>query len=145
MKTKRSIVWFRIAAIFQIATGLIHSLSFFVSPQPANETEKQLIDLMTSYQLDMGAGFHRNFDQIFTSVSICMTLLCLFAGTINIYLIKTCSDLKVIKGAIVINAIVFLFMLIDFIVFAFLPPIICAGLICVALLLSLLFNKPQLD
>ncbi|MBK7360595.1 MAG: hypothetical protein IPI96_15505 [Saprospiraceae bacterium] len=35
---------------------------------------------MTQYQMDMGAGFHRTFAQIFTSLSACFSLLCLFGS-----------------------------------------------------------------
>ena len=48
--------WFWVAIVMQGLTGVFHSLSLFVSPQPANETEIQMISLMTSYKIDAGAG-----------------------------------------------------------------------------------------
>jgi hypothetical protein len=51
---------------FQITTGLIHSMSLFIEQQPASEKEKQLLDIMQGYQMDMGASIHRSMVACFT-------------------------------------------------------------------------------
>lgn len=42
----RYLFWIRITAILQLITAGIHSLSFFRNPVPANETERELFELM---------------------------------------------------------------------------------------------------
>ncbi len=48
--------WLKVAIGFQLFTAAVHSLSFLRSPQGQNETEKQLINLMYNYKMDMGFG-----------------------------------------------------------------------------------------
>ena len=40
--------WLWVTAIFQLLTALVHSMSFFVKEVPANDTEKQLHELITT-------------------------------------------------------------------------------------------------
>jgi hypothetical protein len=49
--------WLTIAIVLQLLTGLIHGIALFIPPQPSNDSEKQLMDLFTSLQMDMGAGY----------------------------------------------------------------------------------------
>jgi hypothetical protein len=123
--------YFVISAIFfQIITGIVHSISFFApNPAAANDTEKQLQNLVDNYKMDLGAGYHQTLDNLFLSVSVCMTLLCLLAGTINWLLYKKKVDAALMKGILLINAISFGIAFIVMLRFAFLLPIICMGLI----------------
>ena len=41
--------WFKTGSWLLVVTGLIHELSLFSSPEPANEHERQLLDLMSNY------------------------------------------------------------------------------------------------
>ena len=77
---KRYNFWLWVVVVFQLLTALAHSLSFIVTPVPLNDTEKQLLDLMTNYRLDMGAGFHRSTNNLFMALSACFPLLYLFGG-----------------------------------------------------------------
>src|SRR5438105_118072 len=98
--------WLKVAIGFQFLTAAIHSLSFLRSPQGKNETEKQLIDLMYNYKMDMGAGFHRSMGQLFTSVSACFTLIFLMGALINLYLIRIHAPSNLLRGIIGIQALV---------------------------------------
>lgn len=135
--------WLKLATFFQLFTFLVHSSNFFVTPEPQNETEKQLLELMTTYKPDMGAGFNPSTDDLFTSMSACFSLFCLFAGLINWYLLKKKPEISIIKGLTTISLIIFGGCFAIMLVFTFLPPIICTGLIFLTLGLSRLTIPKQ--
>ena len=47
---KKFSFWLWGLVTFQLLTALFHSISFFVKPEPANDTEKQLQDLLDNYK-----------------------------------------------------------------------------------------------
>ena len=130
---KRYTFWLWVAVAFQLITGAAHSLSLFVAPVPGNPTEAQLLDLMTNYKMDMGAGIHRSFADLFRALSACFSLLCLLGGLINIYLLKSNVDGGIVKGLVGIQILVFGICLGMMAVFTFLPPIVLTGLVFLAL------------
>jgi len=117
-------------------TAAVHSLSLFVSPTPENEAERMLHELFTTYQKDLGGGFHRTFSDLFTALSSCFSFVCLLGGLINAYLLKKKVSAEILRGITLINVIVFggIFAVMAF--FTFLPPIILTGLILVTLLVG---------
>ena len=129
---KRFTFWLWIAVVFLLLNASLHSLTLFFNPSPANETERQLIDLMLNYKQDMGAGFHRSTQQLFIALSSCFSLLCLLGGLTNIYLLKKKVDVGVVKGLVGIQVLVFGITFAVMMAFTFLPPIILTGLICVS-------------
>lgn len=133
---KKHLFWLKTAAILQIITGLMHSLSLIASPQPTNETEKQLLGLMNSYKLELGAGFKPTMSDLMTSFSISFTLLLLFGGIINLFLLKSNLNDKILKGIIKINLLFFGLCFVAMLLLTFLIPILCLGLIVLALLLA---------
>lgn len=135
---KRYTFWLWTAVVFQLLTGVFHAISLFVSPQPANETERQLLTLTTTYHIDAGGGFHPTFSGLFTALSSCFTFLCLFAALINLYLLRMRTDPSAMKGIIGINLLVFAPLFVVMAYFTFLPPIICTGLIVLSLLAAYL-------
>ncbi len=131
---KRYTFWFSAAIIFQLFTGSLHSLSLFVITVPGNETERQMMELLTTYKMDAGAGFAPTYSNLFTALSSCFTFLCLFAGLTNGYLLLKHMEPNVMKGIIAINLIIFGPVFAVMAYFTFLPPIVCTGLIFVNLL-----------
>jgi len=136
---KRYTFWLAAAVIFQFLTGIIHSLSLFITPAAANETEGQMLNLMTTYKMDMGPGFHPTFMNLFTALSSCFTFLCIFAALINGYLLWKHTEPSVMKGIIGINLVVFGVLFGVLLNFTFLPPIICGGLIFINLVAAFIF------
>jgi hypothetical protein len=126
---KKFSFWIWGTIILQLLTAAFHSLSFFVKQEPTNETEKQLIDLTGSYKADLGMGFHRTFVELFTGVSLCFTLICLFGGILNWYLKRKNIAANLWKGILLIQIIIFGAMFAAMLAFAFFPPIVCTGLI----------------
>ena len=45
--------FFKAGGVMLVIMGLVHSLSLFQKMVPANDTERQLIDLMTSYRFNL--------------------------------------------------------------------------------------------
>ena len=138
---KRYTFWLWTAVVFQLLTAFFHSLSLFITPIPADETQRQMMELMDTYKLEMGPGFHPTFGNLFTALSSCFSFLCLFGALINAYLLKKKAQHDLMKGILLINILVFGACLTMMAIFTFLPPIILSGLIFVSLLLSYLFVR----
>lgn len=126
---KKFSFWIWGTIIMQLLTSVFHSLSFFVRPIPKNETEKQLVDLVTNYKPDAGMGFHPSFANLFTGLSLCFTLICLFGAMLNWYFKKKNLTAALWKGLLLIEIIIFGAVFIAMLAFTFFPPIICTGLI----------------
>lgn len=133
---KRYTFWLSAAILFQLITAVLHSLSLFAITDPANDTERQLLDLMFTYKMDAGAGFTPTFSNLFTALSSCFTFLCLFAGLTNGYLLIKHTEPNVMKGILGINVAIFGAVFAVMAYFTFLPPIIFSGLIFVNLLIA---------
>src|SRR5664279_269006 len=95
---KRYTFWFTAAVLFQFVTGIIHSVSLFIAPSGDTDKERQMLVLITTYKMDMGAGFHPTFFNLFTALSSCLTFLCLFAGLTNGHLLLKHTEPNVMKG-----------------------------------------------
>jgi ABC-type spermidine/putrescine transport system permease subunit I len=133
---KRYTFWLWLAIVFLFLTGLIHSISLFVTPIPGNETERQLLALMNDYKLDLGGGFHRSMSQLMTALSACFTFICLLAGLTIAYLLKKKAPADILKGIVGIHLLVFGVCFVMMLVFTFLPPIVLTGLVVLFLALG---------
>jgi len=134
-------VWLKTTAVFQFIAAVFHAVTLFVTPTPNNETEKQLFNLMSTYKFDFGAGFHRTMDEMTLALSTCLSLLCMLAGLINLYLMRKGVGADIMKGVININLIVYGVLFIVTIILTFLLPIIQIGLILFFLFLSRLILR----
>ncbi len=135
--------WLKVTIGFQFLTAAVHSLSFLRSPQGKNETEKQLIDLMYNYKMDMGFGFHRSMGQLFTSVSACFTLIFLLGALLNPYLIRMHAPANLLKGIVGIQTLVYGAVFLMALIFAFLPPATFTGVVFLLLGISYFRIKSQ--
>lgn len=131
---KRYKFWFSAAIIFQVLTGVFHTISLFVKPDPANETERQLVELITTYRMDAGGGFAPTYSNLFTALSACFSLLCFYAAATNGFLLIKHTEPSVMKGILAVNVAIFGVCFLLMAVFTFLPPIVCTGLIFLNLL-----------
>ncbi len=93
---------FKAGAVLLIVLGLVHSLSLFHQNVPANDTEKQLLDLMTNYQFDL-MGSMRTMSGLLRGFSISFTLGVLALGALDLLLARERTGL--LKRAALINAI----------------------------------------
>lgn len=139
---KRYTFWLWLAVAFQLLTGVIHSLSLFITRDPAtlNATERQLFYLMTEYKADMGAGIHRSAGQLFKALSSCFSLLCLLGALTNIYLLRKRVAAGLVKGLTGIQLLVFGICFGVMAALTFLPPIVLSGLVFLFLAIAYFTN-----
>ncbi len=64
---------FLAGAVWLLVLGCVHSLSLFVRQVAANDTEKQLLDLMTNYRFSL-LGSMRSMDELLRGFSISFML-----------------------------------------------------------------------
>jgi hypothetical protein len=76
---------FKVGGIALLIIGAVHSISFFQKLLPANDTEKQLLDLMSNYKFDL-AGSLRSMDNLLTGFSMSFMLAALAFGTFDLLL-----------------------------------------------------------
>ena len=130
---KRFSFWMYTTVVLQLFTAVFHSLSFIIKEEPANDTERQLHELLTTYHKDLGAGFHPTMMNLFISLSACFALLYLFGGLTNGFLMKKKAGSHILKGILNISLIVFGICFALMVGFTFLIPITCTGLVFIAL------------
>lgn len=132
--------WIWGAIIVQALSGIFHSLSFISKPKPRNDTEKQLVDLLQNYKMDMGGGINRTFSSLFIGVSICFTFIYILGAVMNLYFFKSSISTDLWGGFLLIQLIIFGFVFLAQLKFTFWPPIIVTGLVFIFLLGSYLTN-----
>jgi hypothetical protein len=93
---------FTTGAVVLLLLGLVHSLSLFEKLVPANETEKQLLDLMVSYRLNL-MGSMRSMDNLLRGFSISFMLAALVVGTLDLALCR--QPVALLKRVALINTI----------------------------------------
>lgn len=125
--------WLKLAIGLQLVTALIHSLSFLTTPVGTNDQEKMLIELMYTYKMDLGAGYQRTMHEVVNALSACFSLIYLFGGVLNIFLLRQKADPALMKGILSIQLAIFGFAFALMVIFTFLPPIVLTGLVFVFL------------
>lgn len=136
---KNYTTWLKAASISQFIFAVIHTLTLFITPPQnnvANETEKQLLKLMDTYQFDFGAGIHRTMNELTFVFSTSLSLLLILSGLINWFLLRKRTDSEVMKGIININLIVFGICFVVVAMYAFHFPIVLSGIIFIFLILA---------
>jgi hypothetical protein len=78
---------FLTGAIWLLFLGAVHSLSFIMKQMPHNETERQLLDLMSNYKFNV-PGAMRSMDDFMTGFSISFMLAVLGFGLLDLSLVK---------------------------------------------------------
>jgi len=75
--------FFKSGGVFLILLGLVHSLSFFKKLVPANDTERQLLGLMTLYKFNL-MGSLRSMDNLMQGFSMAFMLAALGMGALTL-------------------------------------------------------------
>ena len=121
-------IWLWAAVVVLLLTALIHGMTLFIQPAAQSETERQLLELMTTYKTDFGAGFKRSTKELVTALSSCFSLVCLLGGLTLAYLARRRVDERTLKGVLGVHVLVFGICFGIMVVFTFLPPIVLTGL-----------------
>ena len=93
---------FTTGAIWLLLLALVHSLSLFARPVPANDTERQLQDLMANYRLNV-MGSMRSMDNFLRGFSISFMLAALVIGVVDLVLSRERAEL--LKRVALVNAL----------------------------------------
>jgi hypothetical protein len=101
-KEKRGRRVFTAGAILLIILGLVHSLSLIKALVPSNDTERQLLDLMSNYKFDL-MGSQRSMDNLFRGFSISFMLTALGLGVLDLVLRRERTQL--LKRIALVNAL----------------------------------------
>ena len=141
---RRYTFWLSAACLFQLLTAALHSISFITPPHMENESEVQLHTLMTTYNFDLGGGFHPSMWNLFTAVSTCFLLLCVLSALTNGYLMYKQAGPEIMRGILAINLVIFGVCFLVMAMFSFLPPVVLTGLIFINLLAAFLV-LPKLE
>jgi hypothetical protein len=140
---KRNTFWLWLAVVFLFLAGAIHSIGLFISPAPANDTERQMLELVMNYKMDMGAGFHRSLWNLFTALSACFTFVSLLGGLVLAFLLKKKAPLGILRGVAGIHLIVFGVCFVVMLLLTFLPPIVLTGLVTLFLTIGWLLTPKE--
>jgi hypothetical protein len=142
---KRYTFWLWTAVVVLFIAGAVHSVGLFISPSPANETERQMLDLMMHYKQDFGFGFHPTMWDLFRSLSSCFTFLCFLSVLTIGFLLKKRAASQLLQGIIRIHLLVFTVVLLVMIFLTFLVPIVFMALVvlCLAIGLATMPTKPS--
>lgn len=116
--------FFKFGSWALLATGAIHSLSFFNNPQPQNDSERLLFDLLKNYHFDL-AGTMRSMEELINFFSLSLSLFCLFAGVTNLFIAKYLDNEALAKKVIPFNALFWTIYLVPLYLLTFLPPQVC--------------------
>lgn len=93
---------FTAGAIWLLLLGLVHSLSFFAKPVPANDTERLLRDLMANYRLNV-MGSMRSMDNFLRGFSIAFMLAAFVMGAVDLVLSRERAEL--VKRVSLVNTL----------------------------------------
>ena len=93
---------FKTGAVVLVLVGLVHSLSLFEKPVPANDTERQLLDLMANYKFNL-MGSARSMADLMRGFSVSFMVAALGLGVLDLLLSRERPGL--LKRVALINAI----------------------------------------
>ena len=135
---KRYKVWLIAAVIFQLLSGLTHSITLFISPPPSNDSERKLNEMMSTFHPNLDPWFHPSFADLVTALSSCFTFVCLLGGLTLGYMLLKHAELPLMRGLTAINLFIFGVLLAVVLWFAFIIPVAFIALIFVNLLIAFL-------
>ena len=102
-----------------------------------------MLELMTTYENDLGLGFHPTMMQLFTALSACFTLVYLLGGLILWYLLSKKVSAQILKGVTGISVIIFCISFLLMAMLTFLAPIILTGIVLILLTIAYLLNSEK--
>ena len=76
---------FKAGALWLLILGAVHSTSLFIKQVPANDTERQTLELMTSYRFNL-SGSLRSMSDLMRGFSVAFMLAPLAFGVLDLVL-----------------------------------------------------------
>jgi hypothetical protein len=93
---------FKAGALWLLILGAVHSTSLFMKQVPANDTERQILDLMTSYRFNL-MGSLRSMSDLMRGFSVAFMLAPLALGVLDLMLSRERAGL--LKGVALVQII----------------------------------------
>jgi len=93
---------FTAGGVALLALGAIHASSLFEKMVPANDTERQLLGLMSSYKFNL-MGSSRSMENLMRGFSISFTLAAWGLGALDLVLVR--ERLGLLKRVALVNVI----------------------------------------
>ncbi len=99
-------IFFRIGCYTLIATCFLHLIGHFQVAVPTNDTEKQLLELMANYKIDVGNGDTITMQGLQKGFSLFFSLFFLWSGSLSLFLSYQLREQKgLVKNISRINTI----------------------------------------
>jgi hypothetical protein len=93
---------FTAGGVALLVLGVIHALSLFVKMAPANDTERQLLGLMSSYKFNL-MGSSRSMENLMRGFSISFMLGAWGLGALDLVLVR--ERLGLLKRVALVNVV----------------------------------------
>lgn len=121
-------IFYRIGCIILVLTGLLHLTSHFQKYVPQNDTEKQLVDLMENYVVNV-AGAEVTMAKIQEGFGFWFALSLVWLGAMSLFLVKQLGENKALVRKIAgLNASALLMGTVISLLYFFFIPTICLAL-----------------
>ena len=134
----RQVVVFRIGCIAALLTAAMHMAGHLSGTQaPANDTERQLLDLMTTYQFPLPGGTARSALELQSGFSLVFALFLATMGGAGLVIQKRAPTDPVIVLAIArVFAVSAAILLVISLTHFFIIPTMCIALVAVCFAIS---------
>jgi len=134
-------VFYKIGCYVLILTCLLHLVGHFQEAIPADATEKQMLDLMTNYQVAVGSGTVTMMG-IYKGFSLTFAMLFLWTGTVSLFLVKQLgNNVPLIRKIAIINTGALLILTGISLYYFFFIPTTCIVLALIFFVLAVILIK----
>ncbi len=117
----KGVGFFKTGSTVLILTACIHMIGFFQEPVPANDKEKAMLELMTTYQMEL-PGAQRPMMDIVNFFSLSFAMFTALIGLINLWIVRQGLSGRVIRKMMIGNAVYWTIYLIPLYMYTFLFP-----------------------
>jgi hypothetical protein len=132
--------FFKAGAILLIVTACLHTVGLVQEPVAENETERTMLSLMSSYQMDL-MGKKVTIMDLYTFFSLNFTILTLVIGVFDLWILKQNVGSAFLKKIMMGNVLIWALYLIPLFVWTFLLPQLCIALAAGCFILALNWSR----
>ncbi len=117
--------YFKIGNYILLATCILHLMGHFSENTPSNDTERQMMELVNTYTMDLGGGIHRTMMDLFKGFSLFYSLFLMTLFLFNYRVMVFFGDQRdfMKKWAVSVFSVLIVGTALSFVYF-FWPPII---------------------
>ncbi len=132
---------FRLGTYTLLITALVHLIGHFYKRPPANDQERQLLELMTTYRMNMG-GIHRTVQSILSGFSLTFAALLVYLAALNLAIVRFGpEDRRFVRAITLVNVVMTGVLLVISAVSFPLPPTALFGVAYICFAVSLFVER----